>query len=206
MSIPQWLDWAQRLQAIAQSGLTYTQNVFEIERYKAVRRIAAEIVAAHSNMSSEETEVIFEQEKGYATPKIDVRGVVFQDDKILLVKELKDGKWTLPGGWCDVGETPSRATEREVYEESGYRVRATKLLAVYDRNLHDHPPTLMHIYKLFFLCELLGGEATTSIETGGAEFFAQDTLPPLSTGRTTESELHRFFEHLRHPEWPTDFD
>ncbi|MBN1935401.1 MAG: NUDIX hydrolase [Anaerolineae bacterium] len=204
--IPHWLDWSQRLQAIAQSGLTYTKNAFEIERYEEVREIAAEIAAAHSNLSQPEVEAVFEGQHGYATPKIDVRGVVFRDGKILLVKELKDGGWTLPGGWCDVGEPPSRATEREVYEESGYKAKATKLLALYDRNLHDHPPALMHIYKIFFLCELVGGNATTSIETGGAEFFAEDALPPLSTPRTTEAQLHRFFEHSRHPDWPTDFD
>lgn len=204
--IPHWLDWSQRLQAIAQSGLTFTQNAFEIERYEAVREIAVEIAAAHSNLSRPQIEAVFAGQHGYATPKIDVRGVVFQDGKVLLVKELKDGGWTLPGGWCDVGEPPSLATEREVYEESGYKVRAIKLLALYDRNLHDHPPSLMHIYKIFFLCELFGGQAAMSIETGGAEFFAEDALPPLSTPRTTEAQLHRFFEHSRHPYWPTDFD
>ncbi len=203
---PKWLDWSQRLQAIAQSGLTFTRNPFEIERYEQVREIAAEIAAAHSDLDAPQIEAVFKGQRGYATPKLDVRGVVFQDGKVLLVKELCDGRWTLPGGWCDVGEPPSLATEREVYEESGYKVQATKVLALYDRNRHDHPPSLMHIYKVFFLCQLVGGCATTSIETDGAEFFAETALPPLSTPRTTETQLHRFFEHHRHPEWPTDFD
>ena len=112
----------------------------------------------------------------------------------------------MPGGWCDVGEPPSLATEREVYEESGYRVKATKLLALLDRNMHAHPPSLMHIYKIFFLCDLVGGHAATSIETGGAQFFAQDALLPLSLPRVTEDQIHRFFAHYGHPEWPTDFD
>lgn len=202
----QWLMWAQELQALAQSGLTYTKNPFEADRYIRVREIAAEIMATHSGLPAPQINATFEAQGGYATPKIDVRGVVFQDERILLVRELKDGLWTLPGGWGDVGEPPSRAAEREVWEESGYQVRAIKLLALYDRNLHPHPPGMWHIYKIFFLCELLGGSPSTSIETGGAEFFAEDALPPLSLPRVTESQLHRFFEHHRHPDWPTDFD
>lgn len=204
--IPKWLEWSQRLQALAQSGLTYSTNPFEIERYEQIREIAAEIAAAHSNLDVPEIRAIFERQRWYATPKIDVRGVVFRENKILLVKELKDGCWTLPGGWCDVGEPPSLATEREVYEESGYRVKATKLLALWDRNRHAHPPSLMHIYKVFFLCDLIGGTASTSIETGGARFFPQDDLPPLSLPRVTEEQINRFFASYCHPEWPTEFD
>lgn len=204
--IPKWLEWSQRLQALAQSGLAYSKNPFEIERYEQIREIAAEIAAAHSNLDVPEIRAIFERQRWYATPKIDVRGVVFQEGKILLVKELKDGCWTLPGGWCDVGEPPSLATEREVYEESGYRVKAIKLLALLDRNRHAHPPSLMHIYKIVFLCDLIGGSASTSIETGGAQFFSKGDLPPLSLPRVTEEQIDRFFAHHCHPEWPTEFD
>jgi ADP-ribose pyrophosphatase YjhB (NUDIX family) len=204
--VPRWLEWAQRLQAISQSGLTYTRNPFEIERYEAVGEIAAEIIAAHSDLDIARVRDLFATEGGYATPKVDVRGVVFRDDQILLVKELRDGYWTLPGGWADVNDSPAEATVREVYEESGYRTRAIKLLACYDRNRHGHPPYGYHIYKLFFLCELTGGAPAESIETGGVGFFAADEIPELSLPRVTPAQIERFFAHHRHPEWPTDFD
>lgn len=203
---PRWLEWAQRLQALAQSGLAYTQNPYEKERYEAVREIAAEILAAHSDLDIGRVRDLFASESGYATPKVDVRGVVFRDDAILLVKERRDGLWTLPGGWADVNDSPAEATVREVYEESGYRARATKLLACYDRNKHGHPPYGFHIYKLFFQCDLLGGAPSPSVETEGAAFFREDEIPPLSLPRVTPAQIARFFEHYRHPEWPTDFD
>jgi ADP-ribose pyrophosphatase YjhB (NUDIX family) len=200
------LEWAQRLQAIAQSGLTYTQNPFEIERYDQVREIAAEVLAAHVDLSLDRIHDLYAGETGYATPKVDVRGVVFRDDAILLVKERRDGRWTLPGGWADVNDSPAEATVREVYEESGYRAQATKLLACYDRNKHGHGPSAFHIYKLFFQCELLGGAPTQSAETEGAAFFHRGKIPPLSLPRVTPAQIERFFEHSNHPEWPTDFD
>lgn len=206
MSDLKWLKWARELQALAQNGMTYSQNPFDIERYKAIQRIAAEIVSDHSEIESSVIKDLFDADAGYKTPKVDVRGVVFKDQKILLVKELIDGGWTLPGGWVDVNEPPSEAVEREVWEESGYEVKANKLLALYDRNKHGHSPYIFHVYKLFFQCDLLGGEGTTSIETGGTGFFGLDEIPPLSIARTTEEEIHRFFEHQNHPDWPTDFD
>lgn len=204
--IPQWLNWAQKLSALAQSGLTYSLNPFEQERYQEIQKIAAEIIAKNSDLPFEHVINLIGNEAGYATPKLDIRGVVFNDGKLLLVKELADGGWTLPGGFIDVGEPPSRAVEREVWEESGYRVRATKLLAVFDRNQHGHPPYIFHLYKLFFRCELIGGQPADSIETSGADFFAEDEHPPLSIARFTEEELHRMFVHLRQPDLPTDFD
>ena len=143
---------------------------------------------------------------GYATPKVDVRGVVFRDEKILLVKERRDGRWTLPGGWADVNDSPGEATVREVYEESGYSTRAIKLLACYDRHKHGHPPFAFHIYKLFFQCELLGGKPTNSIETEDVGWFSENEIPPLSLPRVTPEQIARFFEHHNHPNWPTDFD
>ena len=203
---PQWLDWAQKLSALAQSGLAYSHNPFEVERYHAIRAIAAEMLSVLGTVSLETVKGIVDSEEGYATPKLDIRGVVFKDNRILMVKELADGGWTLPGGFVDVGEPPSRAVEREVQEESGYLVKADKLLAVYDRNLHGHPPYIFHLYKLFISCELLGGQPADSIETAGADFFAEDAHPPLSLSRFTEDELHRMFHHLHHPDLPTDFD
>lgn len=203
---PAWLAWARQVQAIAQNGLTYSENPFDRERYEALRELACKVLAAGSETDLTCVRTLFAGEVGYATPKVDVRGVVFREGRVLLVKERIDGRWALPGGWVDVGDTPSEAVEREVYEESGYRVRATKLLAVWDRRLHGHPPTLHHIYKLFFRCELLGGEATGSHEIEGVGWFAEEAWPELSLPRTTPWELKRLFEHLRHPEWPTDFD
>jgi ADP-ribose pyrophosphatase YjhB (NUDIX family) len=203
---PKWLKWARELQALAQSGLAYSKNPFETERYEKVREIAIEMLAEHSDLDAERIRDIFAGESGYATPKVDVRGVVFKGDAILLVKELRDGRWTLPGGWADVNDSPAEATVREVYEESGYRTRAIKLLACYDRNKHGHPPYALHIYKLFFQCELIGGTPADSVETSDAAFFCEDEIPELSLPRVTPEQISRFFEHHRHPEWPTDFD
>ena len=206
-----WIEWAQQLQAIAQTGLTFTENPFEVERYEQVREIAAEMMAAYGELDIQPIRDLFADQAGYATPKVDVRGVIFDRTiadgaHILLVKERRDGLWTLPGGWADVNDSPAEATEREVLEESGYRARATKLLACYDRNKHDHPPHAFHIYKLFFLCELVGGAPTTSVETEGVGFFREDEIPPLSLPRVTPAQIQSFFEHYRHPEWATDFD
>ncbi|MDR0965188.1 MAG: NUDIX hydrolase N-terminal domain-containing protein [Myxococcales bacterium] len=209
---PKWLDWSQRLAAQAQNGLTFTQSPFERERYEEIARIAAEMKAAAMTPASD-IEAIFElqkEERGYATPKLDVRGVVFDKaGRLLLVRELRDGGFTLPGGWVDVGDLPSEAAEREVREESGYLTRATKVLAVWDRRLHGHPPEArFHIYKLFIRCELIGGAPQDSIETSDARFFEESEIPSLtlSLPRTTPSQLQRLFEHYRNPDFPADFD
>lgn len=206
MANPRWLALAQRLQALAQSGLTYSENPFDIERYRAVQEVAAEMVADCAGADLQMVRELFAGQPGYATPKVDVRGVVFRDDGVLLVKERVDGRWTLPGGWADVNESPGEATVREVYEESGYRTRASKLLALYDRNKHGHTPYIFHIYKLFIRCELEGGAPAESIETAGVGFFGEHELPELSISRVTPGEIARLFEHYRHSGWPTDFD
>lgn len=208
MSDPKWLGWVQQIQALAQDGLAYTQNPFDIERYQALRRLSAQIMAEYGQSDFELLERVFAAEAGYATPKLDARGAVFQDGKLLMVLEKADGGWTLPGGWVDVGESPRSAVEREVREESGYEARAVKLAMLIDRNApkNGHPPYIFHLYKLFFVCELTGGSPLESIETGGAAFFAEDEIPPLSTARTTRSEIRRLFEHYRQPHLPTDFD
>lgn len=201
-----WLFWARRLEALAQNGLAYSTNPFDIDRYRQVQEISAEIFADRSRLDLEVVDSILKIEEGYATPKLEIRGVVFRDNKILMVKELADGCWTLPGGWVDVDEPPSLAVEREVREESGYEVKSRKLLAIYDRNLHGHPAYIFHLYKIMILCDLLGGEAMESIETGGAGFYGEDEIPELSIARTTPEVLARMFEHHRHPEWQADFD
>ena len=203
---PKWLEWVKKLQAIAQNGLTYTENPFDVERYKSLRAITVEIMASYSNMEPSYVADLFAREGGYATPKVDVRGAVFRGDTILLVREREDGCWTLPGGWADVGESPSEVVVREIYEESGYHTRATKLLSVYDRSKHGHPPLVHHVYKLFFQCELVSGSPSASIETDEVAFFGENEIPELSLGRVVPAQLTRIFQHYRHPDWPTDFD
>lgn len=203
---PKWLEWGKRLQTAAQNGLAYAENPFDIERYASMRELAAEILSAHTAASAGEVRDLYAGEIGHATPKVDVRGVVIQDGAVLLVKERADGLWSLPGGWADVYDTPSEATVRELYEETGYRTRAVKLLAVLDRVRQGHTPHPFHSYKIFFACELIGGSEQTSIETEAVGFFGEDDLPPLSIGRVTPAQIHRFFEHHRQPDLPTDFD
>lgn len=204
---PQWLTWARRLQAIAQSGLTFCHDKFDVQRYHQISAIAAEIMASGAALPSvEPIAALFAEQAGYATPKVDVRVAVFHDSRILLVRELEDGGWTLPGGWVDVGEPPSTAAARESREESGYDVRITKLAALYDRNLHGHTSHAFHTYKLFFLGELCGGSAQDSNETAGAQFFPEHQLPPLSLSRVTPGQIAHMFDHLRNPALPTFFD
>lgn len=210
-SSPQWLKWARELQAIAQNGLTYSNTEYDRERYEQVMQVAAEMLAAETGSAIAPVMQLLQHDTGYATPKVDVRGVVFQDNRVLLVRELADeGRWSLPGGWADPNDSPTQAVEREIFEETGYHARATRLLAVYDRNhpRHGHaPPFLFHVYKLMFQCELLGGEPATSHETGESQFFAEDELPDdLSISRVARSQLKHFFRMLREPGLPTDFD
>jgi ADP-ribose pyrophosphatase YjhB (NUDIX family) len=208
---PKWLEWAKALQALSQTGLHFTENVYDRDRYEQIRDIAIEMMAAQSGADPAYLRTLFDGQTGYTTPKVDVRGVVFKEDAMLLVREKMDeGRWTLPGGWADVNDTPSSAVEREIYEETGYRARAAKVLAVYDRSRQGHDPYPFHVYKLYFLCELLDDSpdaAKHDHETGEATFFCQEELPSdLSTGRITAAQLNRFFEHYRNPDLPTDFD
>lgn len=203
---PIWLQWAKRLQAEAQNGLAYNDDPFNRQRYEAIRQIATEMMATGTGTGDEVILDLFAGQTGHATPKVDVRGVVFQENQILLVRERSEGLWSLPGGWADVYDSPSEATVREIWEESGYRARAVKLLALYDRNKQGHPPMPFHVYKIFFLCEITGGNPQGSIETDDVGFFAEHALPPLSIGRVTPAQIERFFVHSRHPEWPADFD
>lgn len=206
---PRWLEWAQRLQAIAQTGLHYNPPEFDRQRYEMVRAIAAEIMAA-GGADFETTLAAISAQDGHATPKVDVRGVVFQEDRILLVQErLDENRWTLPGGWADIGESAAESVVREIAEETGYHTRAVKLLAVYDRNKHAHPPYVFHAYKLFFLCELIDDQRhpdPKNVETGEVGWFRADALPELSTSRVTAAQIMRFFAHRANPALPTDFD
>ncbi|MFL6603828.1 MAG: NUDIX hydrolase [Steroidobacteraceae bacterium] len=202
------LQWARKVQAIAQNGLIFTQDAFDRERYEQLQELVTTILTSQLAITAEQLQGLWLGDEGYATPKIDVRGAVFDQDKVLLVRERSDGKWTLPGGWVDVGDAPSFAVEREIREESGYLARTIKLAALFDKNnpAHGHPPSILHIYKLFFLCELTGGAPATSNETDGVDFFPVGSLPPLSTGRATQSEIERLYQHHLNRGLPTDFD
>jgi ADP-ribose pyrophosphatase YjhB (NUDIX family) len=203
-----WTGWVRALQAISQTGLHFASGAFDRDRYRQIDKIAAQILAGHSNLSEHEALALSAAEFGYATPKVDVRGVAFRDDKVLLIREIADqGRWALPGGWADVNETPSEAVIREVREESGFETRVVKLLAVYDREKQGHTPSFpYHVYKLFFLCEIVGGAPSPNDEASEIAFFAEHQWPELSVSRVKEEQLLRFFQHHRDPQLPTDFD
>jgi ADP-ribose pyrophosphatase YjhB (NUDIX family) len=200
-----WVNWVRRLQSIAQNGRNYCKNEFDLQRYQQVEDIAAEIAAKYAGGELDTIVAMFRQETGPATPKIDVRAAVFSENKILLVKERGDG-WTLPGGWVDPGESPSEAAVRETKEESGYDVDPARLMAIYDRDRHAHPPCPFHVYKLIFLCNLVGGSAKTSLETEAVCFFGEDELPILSESRVLASQVKRAFVFTQNPNLPPDFD
>jgi ADP-ribose pyrophosphatase YjhB (NUDIX family) len=204
--IQPWLQHVRQLQAIAQTGLTYARDPFDRERYAALQVAAAGLITELAKVDERHVAHFFPDERGYATPKVDVRAVVFSGHSVLLVRERSDGLWTLPGGWADVGSSPADVAVKEVREESGFDVQVTKLLALYDRDRHDHPPMVHHVYKLFMQCEIKGGSAHPGVETSEVGFFMEDQLPPLSEARVTATQIARMFEHLRDPDCPTDFD
>ena len=210
MTEPDWLSWSRELQAIAQTGLAFTRDPYDRERYEALRALASTIMAAHTGAAAQTIEELFRAERGYATPKVDVRAAVFDaDGRILMVREVLDGgRWTLPGGWCDVNLTPAENVLKEVREESGYEARVRKLAAVWDRARQGHPASVFSCCKLFYLCDLAGGSAATSLETSEVGWFAEDALPigDLSIGRVLESQIRRMFDHFRAPGLPTDWD
>lgn len=202
----QWLTWAKQIQAIAQTGLTFSRDPFDTQRYQALQEIAAEIIAKHSQLSKPELLTLIQQNIGYATPKIDVRAAIIKDHKILLVKETADQLWTLPGGWADIDEAPSEAVSREVYEESGFQTEMTKLIALYDINKHAHPSGYTHAYKAIFLGKVVSGEAKTSIETLAVDFFPADKIPTLSLPRVTYEQIATCFKHFENFDLPTEYD
>lgn len=203
---PAWLRWAERLQAIAQTGLAYAKDPYDRERYDELRRIALEMAADGVGRPADEVAVAFAKELGYPTPKVDVRAVVFRGDDLLLVRERRSGRWCFPGGWADVGDTPGSAAERETLEESGYRVRAAKLLALLDKARQEHPPSIDYTYKVLVGCRLLDGEPVTSHEIDAVGFFARGAAPDLDLDRTTPGQVRLAWQHHDDPGRPADFD
>ncbi len=206
MSEPEWLTMGRELKAIAQIGLTFSKDSFDLQRFARIRELAAELIARGANLQAETIFDLFTRDAGYATPKVDVRGAVFREGRVLLVREISDGKWTLPGGWADVNQTPAECVVREIAEESGFQARAVKLAAVHDYRRRNAPRHLDSIYKMFFICELTGGSAQPSDETSEVEFFALQELPPLSVGRTTVAQIELMSRHAENPHLPAEFD
>ncbi|WP_201003241.1 NUDIX hydrolase [Paenibacillus glycanilyticus] len=196
---PKWLEWAKQMQAIAQTGLTYAKDVYDIERYEALRQMSIEILAEYTSVSHEQIALAFASDKGYTTPKTDIRAVVFRDNKILLVQEKIDGGWSMPGGWSDIGYSPKEIAVKETQEEAGFDTAAIRLLAVLDKKFHNHPPSPYHVYKMFILCEIIGGEAAAGVETSDVGFFGIDELPELSIERNTLEQVQLMFEYLHNP-------
>lgn len=203
---PRWLEWAREIQSLAQTGSHYAENEYQRGRYDRMTEIAAEIISEHSGLPYEPLLANFRAQSGYATPRVDVRAAVFQDDKLLMVRERQDGGWTLPGGWADVGDIPSQAAEREVWEEAGFRVKAHRVIGVYDAN-RTGPLELFHAFKIVFLCSLLGGSPTPSNETTEVAFFTHDEIPPVLSGeRTRPRHIQDAFNARTDPGLLTVFD
>jgi ADP-ribose pyrophosphatase YjhB (NUDIX family) len=209
MSDPDWLLWAREIQAIAQTGLAFSKDPYDLDRFTSLRRLAVRIMAEHTGAEPGRIERLFAAEAGYATPKVGVRGAVFdRSGRILMVRETADeNRWTLPGGWAETNQTPAQSVAREVFEESGYHVRPVKLAAVWDRAKQTQPPTLFSVVRMFFVCTLEGGSPTTSLETSEVGWFAEADVPAdLSLRRTLPHHISRMFAHWREPGLATEFD
>ncbi len=204
--IPEWLKWAREIMALSQTGLTFVQNEFEKDRYWRLMEIAAEMIASQTNINKASLLENFKIQQGYATPKVDVRGAVIRDGKILLVQERSDQKWSIPGGWADVGDLPSDMVVREVWEESGFKVKPVKVIGVFDANRDGRPLELYHAYKIIFLCDIIGGSAKPGDETSAVEFYDFNKLPPLSLNRTNQRHLSEIIAHIKNPNRPAFFD
>jgi ADP-ribose pyrophosphatase YjhB (NUDIX family) len=203
--IPDWLKFAREIQSISQTGLHFAENHYQQERFSRLLEISAEIISAQSNLDRSELIEIFNQQIGYATPRVDVRGAVFKQQSLLFVREIADGGWTMPGGWADVGDVPSEAVEREVLEESGFEVEARKVIGVYDAN-RTGPLEIFHAFKIIFLCDIVAGEPRVSNETSEVAFFTLDNIPsPLSGERTRQRHIQDAFEAV-YEDRPTVFD
>lgn len=203
---PKIFRWAREIQALAQTGFEYAKDEYQKDRCRRLMEIAAEMVSENSNLEYLSVAAAFKEQLGYATPKVDVRAAVFDRGKLLLAREISDGGWTMPGGWADVGNVPSEAAEREAWEETGFRVKARRVIGVYDANRFE-PIQLFHAFKVVFLCDLLGGEARASRETSEVGFFALGEIPHrLSGERTRTRHIDDAFAVLKDPSIPTVFD
>jgi len=203
---PRFLEWAREIQAVAQTGQHFAQDDYQRDRCRRLMEIAAAMISENTGIDYPPLLQTFNAQTGYATPKIDVRAAVFSERKLLMVRERLDGGWTLPGGWADVGNTPSEAAERETWEEAGFRVKAFKVIGVYDANRRN-PLEIFHAFKIIFQCRIVGGEARTSNESSEVKFFAEDEIPANFSGeRTTARHIRDVFASLKDPALATVFD
>jgi ADP-ribose pyrophosphatase YjhB (NUDIX family) len=200
-----WLDWAIELQALAQAGLFYSKDIYDIERFQRIREIAADMLVSPSGLPVERVKELFCSEIGYQTPKLDSRAAVFLDDKILLVQE-QNGLWSLPGGWVDVNLSVGENAVKEVKEEAGLDVRPEFVIAVQDRKKHNTEIYAYHICKVFLLCTFLGGSFQPNSETIASGYFSLDNLPPLAENKTTVAQIQMCFEAHHAEHWVTQFD
>ena len=201
-----WLQWTIELQSLAQAGLTYGKDIYDKERYERIREISAEILSNMSDIPEETVRNLFCNESGYQTPKIDTRAAIFKDGKILLVCE-SNGKWSLPGGWCDVNLSVGENTIKEVKEESGLDVVSDSIIAIQDRAKHNLPLYAYGICKVFVLCSIVGGSFQENIETTGFDYFSENSLPDLATEKNTAEQIKMCFEaHRAGDKWKTLFD
>ena len=201
-----WVEFAVEIQSIAQSGLTYGHDEYDMERYARLREIAAEMLACKTDLPLDKVKDLFCNETGYQTPKVDTRAAVFRDGKILLVHE-KNGTWSLPGGWCDVNVSVADNTVKETYEEAGLRVRAERVIALQDRNRHNVPPYAYGIVKIFILCSLIDGDFIPNLETTETGYFGKEEIPrDLAEEKTTKEQILMCFEANETPDWVTQFE
>lgn len=191
------LEYIKRVRALSKVGLTYSQNSYDIERYEELVEKSHDMLQMLSNLDKTDFKFHFEKLDDYPTPRVDVRGVIIRENKILLIREKADGKWAMPGGWADIGYTPSENIVKEVWEESGFEVKVNRLLAVWDKAKHDHPHDVNYVYKLQFHCEITGGALNPGHETLGADFFEIDHLPELSMERNTPSQVRKLYELVK---------
>jgi ADP-ribose pyrophosphatase YjhB (NUDIX family) len=185
------LDQIKKLKAIADTGLVYATDGYNRDRYEQILEISLELMAQVGDTSVADLKAAFAPVTEYPTVKTDVRGLVLSPDKkqVLMVRESVDGKWTLPGGWADVGDTPREAVIKEIFEETGLHAKPVALLAVFDKRMHTHPPQPFYVYKLVILCEAVSGELKSGFDMTGAAYFDVDNLPELSEDRIVKSQI-----------------
>ncbi len=201
----QILEWAKELQSIAQAGLFYGRDVFDRERYQRIREIAAQMLSMRADLPMDKVIEVFCSDTGYQTPKVDSRAAIFRDGRILLVRE-NDGRWSLPGGWCEYNLAPADNAVKEAKEEAGVDVTVKKLIAVHDKNKHNPKPYLFSVIKIFYLCELTGGEFVPNIETSASGFFSLEELPEMAEEKCSGDQVRMCFEAAASEHWTVQFD
>ena len=201
----QILEWAKELQSIAQAGLFYGRDVFDRERYQRIREIAAQMLSMRADLPMDKVIEVFCSDTGYQTPKVDSRAAIFRDGRILLVRE-NDGRWSLPGGWCEYNLAPADNAVKEAKEEAGVDVTVKKLIAVHDKNKHNPKHYLFSVIKIFYLCELTGGEFVPNIETSASGFFSLEELPEMAEEKCSGDQVRMCFEAAASEHWTVQFD